>query len=317
MLYFYFVLSLIAYTAMDLLGKKLVDENDAYGPLRLRRCVMAVFLLAGFLLYFAGAGESGLAPWTLLAHNPIMIAVVLCSALMEFLYLFSLRYIGLSVQEAFSGSVGIFFFIGTVAVHLVGGQLSAVRELLHPARLIPVLLLLGAAFLLPNAERFSRRSAPVRPKADGDRKRTVIGCVLLAAALIFDALEMLLTSLVLDSGRLGAVDFMMTGYFFVLFPLAVFSFLLRGKRRPFSSVPPRQRLRLGLYCILPVAATVFYALAAEQDAVRTGVLFSVYPVLPIIGAGVFLKERYTRRQTLCIWLVTLSAAVFCVVDNLL
>jgi len=55
-------------------------------------------------------------------------------------------------------------------------------------------------------------------------------------------------------------------------------------------------------------------LAASFDAVRSEIMYLAYPAISIIGARLVLKEKYTLRQNVCIWLLVLSAVAFCVID---
>lgn len=57
-----------------------------------------------------------------------------------------------------------------------------------------------------------------------------------------------------------------------------------------------------------------WASKEQFDAVRTSIFFVAYPIFSIFTARIFLKERYTLKQYICIGAITLAAIVFCAMD---
>lgn len=235
-----------------------------------------------------------------------------------FLFLLSMRYVGLTVDEAVSGAFGVFYFVGLLLVHLVSGRLAAVRDMLHPLRLIPILLVLVFTVLLPNIEVIAHREDPnLREMAKSERRRTVLGLLILLAALALDSVDSLVTTLVCDETDIGTVDYIMTSFFSASIALVPFAVYYRVKNRRWFIPFRRGSRRAVRYAAPAMLSSVLYMAASSFDAVRTGILFLAYPIVPILGAKLFLKEKYTRRQNFCIWTVTLAAIAFCAVDPLL
>jgi len=315
---FFAVLSLFFYAAADIFGKKSVNEGDVLTPTELFVSSTTLYVFAGVVLYVLRLGESGLAPWQLVWQNPLIIVNVLCYFLQGVLYLLSMRYIKLSIAEAISGSSAVFYFVGLLLLNVVLGKFPAAREMLHPLRLIPILLVVLFIVLYPNVEQIgAKRTGEALADFKQNRRRFCVGLFLLLLSQVFDSCDSLMTGLLIDKGTIGAVDYMIMGSLtsaFVVMGMSVFLRIQRGKW--FIPFVGNTRFSNG-YCVAAYVSSVLFIVASYRDAVRTGILFLAYPIVPIIGAKVFLKETYTWRQNVCIWTITASAIAFCALDYLL
>lgn len=299
------ILSMLAYAATDILSKRWVDAGSAWMPLELLASSTAMAFAAGLVLFACGLGESGRAPWAILAQEPLVFATSLCFVSYWLLGLVSFRYLGLSVDASIGGTNGIVFFVGMLLVHLLTGRLAATQEMLHPARIVPILVVLAGIFLLARMEK--------TPEA---RRRTVVGTLLVVLAMIFDGVDSLVTAVVFDAGRIGPVDFMIAGWV-ASFPLvAALLVFLRAKAGVWV-VPFRGGAGMVGYAALSVSTSVLYLVASSHDAVRTGLVFVVAPVFTLVGARLFLKERYSLWQNVCIWTIVIAAIAFCIIDQML
>lgn len=299
------ILSMLAYAATDILGKRKVDSGGMFTPVELFAGCLALSFVGSLVLYACGLGESGAAPWTLLVHEPLVVVSVLCCTLYWVLCLISYRSLGLSVEAALGGSDAIVFFLGTLLLHFLFGRLGAAREMLHPARLIPIVIALTGAFLLPRLE-----------KVEKVRRRTVVGMLILFLALVFDGGNTLITAIILDEQRMGPVDCLISSWLAALpFCVALLVGLRFARGRWF--VPFRRDGQALVYAVLVCLAIVTYLIASSYDAVRAGLAFVAAPVFTLIGARIFLKEHYPLRQNLCIWTIILAAIAFCLADALI
>jgi len=299
------VLSMLAYAATDLLGKRKVDAGTAWTTVELLASSSAMAFVAGLVLFACGFGESGRAPWAILASEPLILVTSLCFAAFWLLGLVSFRCLDLSVNAAVGGTNGIVFFVGMLLVNMVSGRLSVAREMLHPARLVPILVVLTGIFLLPRME-----------KTAAARRRTVVGLMILLLAMILDGCDSLVTAVVFDAGRIGPVDFMIASWFAVFPLVAILLAFLRVAGGEWV-VPFRSGAGMVGYAVVAVLTSTLYLVASSHDAVRTGIVFIAAPVFTLVAARVFLKERYAWQQNLCIWAVVIAAIAFCVADQML
>jgi len=307
------ILCMAVLTAADLLGKKTVD-SDELAPVMLRVSAMAVSLVFGGLIFVSGSGESGLPPWTLLYAHPLILASVCCTAASDFLYLRSLRHVGMSVMEAVSSLEGIAVFTGFLIIHFLTGGFQAVREMLEPARFLLICVVLVFTVLLTNTGPAADRTKAGPAGKNREKQRSVVGILLAVLAVLFGSADSLIGDSLLDTGEIGAFDLVMTLCFSFLLPLMFFtgSLILNNRKKKTVS---RRTVRLSvLYAVLFVTQLFLGVLALSIDAVRTEILFLSYPVISILGAKLVLKEQYSRRQTVCIWVITIASAVFCLID---
>ncbi len=311
-------LSLFLYAVTDIFGKKSINAGNAYTPMELCVIVSALSFVISIALYVFGFGESGMTPWQILHLHPLILVNILCFFLYWIFYLLSMKFIRLSISEAISSSSGVLYFVGLIFINLCLGKLPAVREMLHPLRLIPVILVLTFIFLYPSAELSERKNTvtdgTVRKK---NRHSYFVGILILLISLFLDSLDSLITTLIIDEGTIGIVDYIMTSYFCVIFPALILFVFLCIKRKKLFIPMKNNPARSAGYAVSALLSSQLYIFASYYDAVRTGILFIIYPIVPIIGAKVFLKEKSTRRQNMCIWIITLSAIAFCISDNLL
>ncbi len=315
---FFAVFSLLAFAAGDLLGKKKVDAGSAAAPLEMLLSVLVLAFGISLVLFASGLGESGEPPWRILREHPPILGNQFCFLLYWVLYLISLRYIGLAVESAVSGTTGILYFSGLLVIHTVSGRLASVHEILHPARLIPIMLVLTFIFLLPNIELFaSRRRGALRKKMRQERHRIITGLLILLAGLVFDAGDTLITTLIFDDGGIGIVDYVMANHFATILPIFLLALFLRKiEKKWFIPFLDGGKYSIWYPCVAN-SSSLLYLCASSRDAVKTGILFAAAPIFPIIGARIILKEKYTWRQNLCIWTIALSLIVFCAADHIL
>jgi len=309
------MLCMVLLTVADIIGKKAVGEDES-APLKLQISVLATLFTVGLLMYAFGLGESGMAPWVIACQHPIILVAICCLAFSDYLYLFCMRFVGMSVMEAIGGLSGIFIFSALFVYNAVTGKLDTVKEMYFPARLILICIIMVFAFLLPNIDNLKTKKTEITPEQKSKRKATVIGVLIALAATLITSGDDLISSIVLGTETVGYVDYMMTGYFLSVVPMSVLIIALLKKRKK-QKVTSRSINKYSvLYVVLTLAQMSCGLFASSSDAVRTEIMYLTYPVISIIGARIILKEKYSIKQTACIWIVTLASAAFCIIDYL-
>ena len=307
---------MLAMAAADLISKKIIGSDDLV-PIKLRIIVLAVSFVLGLLMYIFGIGESGIAPWTLLIKHPILLADACCIVLSEFFYMFCLRYIGMSIMEAISSLESIVIFIGLIIINLVTGRLGAIKDMLMPSRLVFVLIILIATTLLPNIESFASRKSAINDEEKRKKTYTLLGILLALLAVLFACGDTLIADTLLDSGEIKALDMTMTVFFFQIFmvPFFCFAWLKMDKEimTSFKTVNWYYVAYVILY-VVNICLGILGILAIAYDAVRSQVMFMTFPVIAILGARIVLKEKYSWGECICIWVITLAAIGFCMID---
>jgi len=313
---FFAILAVLAFASTDLLGKRNIDTGTFAAPQEMIISSCTLFFCVGLLLFAFGIG--GQPPWVTLRDHPLILVNMLFFLMYWLLYLLSLRYIGLSIQSALSGANGILYFFGAILIHAFSGRLPAVHEILHPARLTPVLLVLGFTLLYPNVELLAgKRRGTVMGNEKKERHNTVVGLLILSLGIAFDAGDTLLTSCILDAKDVGVADYLTANYSAAILPVILLSLWVRMRKGKWF-IPFRSGGWTAMcYPAGAVASSLLYVYASSLDAVRTGIMFTAEPIIPILGAKLILKEKYTWRQNLCIWIIAVSVTFFCAADYFL
>ena len=78
----------------------------------------------------------------------------------------------------------------------------------------------------------------------------------------------------------------------------------------------RQSLPVIVYGGLSILYIGFYLMGTYADPVKSPILWCAYPILPLIAARVILKEGYSRRQYICIWVIALASIAFCLTEGM-
>lgn len=312
------IMSLMQYAAADIIGKKGVSEGDAFSPIELCVSCSALSVVVAIILYVFRLGESGLTPWKLLQLNPAIFINLSCFLLHWLLYLLSMKYIKLSIAEAVGATGSVFYFVGLILTNLLFGRLANVRAMLHPLRLFPIIIVIVFLCIYPYVDIIGKEQAKTAIRNIRKNNRSYrLGLGLLFAALIVDVIDSLLTALIIDNGTIGIIDYTMTTYFCTASFVLVVLLFLRIKNKEWY-IPFKNNTRYAIgYSVCALTASQLFVIASFKDAVRTGILFLIFPILPIIGAKVYLKEKNTLRQNICIWVITLFAIAFCISDYFL
>lgn len=308
------ILSMILCAAGEVLGKKVVREHSAVIPLMAYATSSLFCFISAIVMWLGGLGESGASPVQLLTENPLIILAAASTFLAAILTLVAFRYIGVSVEAVISGVSAVFLFLGLVSINVFTGKLESVKELLAPGRLIPVIFIIAFIFCLARTDGKSENALP-KP----ERKHTdmLIGILIMLLSCVFDASDSLIVSYCVADDQIGAMDYYIAADFIdILFGAGCFAAaVLKAKKTRVSFRECAKAIPVMVVMgILGVGAMYTYLAGSGYDAVKLAMLFIAYPIVPLIGARVFLKEKYTVRQYLCIFGIAAASIVFCLMD---
>lgn len=312
------ILSLLTYAATDLFGKKKMNKQSETGAIEMLISFEILALILSIALFALVFGESGKTPWRIIIENPLILFCHISSFMYWMLFLVSMHYVGLSMEEAVSGAFGVFYFVGIIVVNLFTGKLATVSKMLYPIRLILIIIVVVFVLLLPNVEVISQRhSKKELKKTKVERRKIIIGLLIMVLAIAFDSADSIVATIIFDEKKVEPIDFFIASQFSNILTLIISVIYVRVKSEK-SYFPFKKRIKetfaFAFFLLLSVS---FYMISSSLDAVRTGIIFLSYPVVPIIGAKILLKEKYTFRQNICIWVITIGSICFCITDYLL
>ena len=307
------ILSMVLCATGEMLSKKIVQEDTAIGPSMAYFATSLFGFLSAIIMWIIGIGESGASPVGILIENPLIILSTASTFLSSLLGLVALRYIGVSVGASFSGVSSIFLFLGFVGINFFTGKLESVKDILAPTRLIPIILIIVFIFLL------SKTDVAV-DETEKNKKKTgamLTGVLLLLVACAFDASDSLIVSYCVGDNQVGSIDYYIaTSFMDILFGVGCFVMAIIKLKNTHILYKElyRKAPSMVILGILSISCMLTYFIGSSYDAVKVAMLYIAYPIVPLIGAGVFLKERYTAKQYFCIFGIAIASIFFCLMD---
>ena len=305
--------SMVLYAMEELVGKKIVRDNSTSGSWMVFSATSLSILAFGCVLWISGLGESGQSPILILMENPWILLNSVCTRLAMLLVFIAFKYIGVSIEAAISGVSSVVLFLGFVSINIFTGKLEAVKELFIPGRLIPIILIIVLIFLLSKTDEETVGTALKNKKAG----IMITGIVLVLLACIFDASDSLIFAYFISEEAIGEIDYFMSASLLNLFygAFSIIMVVVTRKKTDYTHQFARKNiLFLVLVGIFDICSSLTYVIGSGYDAVKFAMLYIAYPIVPLIGAGIFLKERYTAKQYFCIFGIAIASIVFCLMD---
>ena len=307
------ILSMVLCATGEMLSKKIVQEDTVIGPSMAYFATSLFGFLSAIIMWIIGIGESGASPVGILIENPLIILSTASTFLSSLLGLVALRYIGVSVGASFSGVSSIFLFLGFVGINFFTGKLESVKDILAPTRLIPIILIIVFIFLL------SKTDVAV-DETEKNKKKTgamLTGVLLLLVACAFDASDSLIVSYCVGDNQVGSIDYYIaTSFMDILFGVGCFVMAIIKLKNTHILYKElyRKAPSMVILGILSISCMLTYFIGSSYDAVKVAMLYIAYPIVPLIGARIFLKERYTAKQYFCIFGIAIASIIFCLMD---
>ena len=292
-MWFIFALfTIFCWGGSDFFSKLGTNPRDKYSHLRMVTMVGAVMGLhaIGTMIYEYAVNGTVYELSSLLTYLPVSALYILAMVLGYA----GLRYIELSVSSPICNSSG--------AVSVLLCWLVLKQEMAVPQIFAVVLIILGI-FLLSVVE-----------------KKYQIGFIAILLPILYcliDGLGTFADSFVLEKmeGTYGAsTEFQAnTSYelIFLLCAIVCFIFLVFVKKQRFNLIEEKEK---GFGAICETAGQFFYIYALADNAIVAAPMISSYCVFSVLLSRVFLKEKLSGKQYLCILAVVIGIAILGVFD---
>ena len=306
--------SMVLYAMEELVGKRVVRENTTSGSWMVYSMAALFTFSSAVIMWILGMGESGQSPICILMENPLILLNSICTCLASLLVFVAFKYIGVSIEASISGISSIFLFLGLVSINVFTGKLEAVKELFYPGRLIPIIAIIILIILLSKTD-----DVAVDVALKNKKKRTAMltGILIVLLACLFDASDSLIFAYCISEKPIGEIDYYMAvnlpNLFYGLFS-CIMAVVLSKKANYKFQFTRKSVLPLVLIGVFDISCLITYVIGSGYDAVKFAMLYIAYPIVPLIGARIFLKERYTTRQYFCIFSIAIASIIFCLMD---
>ena len=313
------VASVMLWGLADMISKKGTELEDPYSHIRFVICTGVVMLV--FLPFFRAFSESGDSTLKLLADYPAFFLITLAYAISLLFSFFSFRHIEASVSSPLCNTSAAMIVLMLLGYYLISGQGREIGELLTPLNITASILVCVGVVAI----------GMVRSAEEKEKATEIMGLRYMirhygAAAILFpllsaffDALESVGDSLMVDAeagAGIGSLDYMRlwaVTYLLACVPLWIY-LMVREKKlyQPFSG-KEGMKLASGF---AEVTAYTLYILALEREPFFVSFLSSTYCVFSILFCHLFLKERLSRGQYVCIAVIIAGLALFGIAECL-
>lgn len=308
------LISMLLCAIGGLVSKKAIQEDVIAGPFMVYFASSIFSFLSSIVMWILGVGESGASPVSILISNPLIILSTASTFLATFLVFVAYEYVGISVESAVSNVSSVLLFLGLVGINVFTAKLESVKEILVPGRLIPIIVIIVLVFVLSKTDEVNLSE---ELKRKSKHKFMLTGILILLASCVFDALDSLIVSFCIGDGQVGAMDYCIaTSFMDMVFGAACLIIAIFRIKKAKISYKSNKKNVLVLVAIglIGVGIMLTYFIGSAYDAVKLALLYIVYPIIPLVGARIFLKERYTAKQYICIIGIAIASIVFCIMD---
>ena len=295
-------------SASDLFEKKSVESSteDVLKTLVWYGICNAVLFC---LVFFLGMDETSLMPHELLFRNPAILLSPLFNYLCLFFALAAYKYLGVSARNTFANIDGLFFILLLVLYHVLSGEAQYAVRLFDPLTMTGLILVIGAGIIYPNlkgAERNSEHS----PEAPGELKTMVIfGIVIAVVSAFFDGAESMVSSVLIGDEIVDSIEFICAlALIQVIISFGVWVYLCVKNKEIYNPFRKTEKYRyIGQGCGL--LSDLLYVFALSEDALLGIILWNAFPVMDILGARIFMKEKLTAVQYLTLGMMIIGAVL--------
>ncbi len=302
------ILSMLATSGSDIYEKKSVSSTTEevlktlvwYG-------IFNLILLFATLLF--GIDETALLPHELIVKNPLTILPPILNYTCLFFALLAYKYVGVSVRNTFSNTDGIFFIVLLVLYYLTTGRANYTTRLFTPTSIIGLILVIGASMIYPHIKD-SQDIAHGKDHSElisTPKTIIIIGIAISFISAFFDGAESMVSSTLIGDNIIDSIEYIaVTSLLQVFITILIWIYLFTINRKPYNPFQKTEKYRF-ISQFLTLTSDLFYVFALSSDALLGVILWNAFPILDIISARIFLKEKLTRLQYLILISMILGA----------
>ena len=313
------VISVALWGLADMISKKGTDLNDPYSHIRFVICTGLAMLV--FLPFFRFFSESGSSLIQLLKDYPVFLLITLAYVISLLFSFFSFRHMEASVSAPLCNTSAAMVILMLLGFYAVSGRGRDIGELLTPLNVIASVLVCSGVIAIGMVRSGETKALPDRREGLIQTVRQYGAAAILFPLLsaFFDALESVGDSLMVDEAAgvgIGSIDYMrlwVLTYLLICIPLWIY--LSVKEKRPYQPFSRRDGLKLASG-FTEVMAYTLYILALDREPFFVSFLSSTYCVFSILFCRIFLKEKLSTGQYICITVIIAGLALFGIAEGI-
>ncbi|XME01121.1 hypothetical protein QYZ88_010380 [Lachnospiraceae bacterium C1.1] len=310
MAFVFTLLSMLMTCGADLFEKKSVSSKTEealktvvwYG-------IFNVILFIVIILF--GMDETSLMPHELICKTPVVLLTPLLNSLCLFFGLMAYKHVGVSIKNTFGNTDGLFFVLLLVFFHITTGNAHYAVRLFTPFAVSGLILIITAGIVYPNIKARHNndsddQSAP--PEANS-KERLITGILLALTAAFFDGAESMVTSVLIGDDIVDSADFLAaSSLMHVIIALFIWIYLWLTDKKPYNPFGKTEKNRFISQLFL-LGSDILYIFAVFNDPLLGIILWNAFPILDIIGARIFMKEKLSFRQYMILIILIVGAVL--------
>ncbi len=302
------LISMLLTSGADLFEKKAVNSTTE----EVLKTVIwyGIFnVLLALLVLFFGMDEEAFIPQELILKNPMTLLPAVLNYSCQLFALLAYKYVGVSVRNTFINTDGLFFIILLIIYYLLTNNATYVTRLFSPQAIIGLVLIIGASFIYPRIKNHENKLSAKdhSPSLQVPKNILILGIIISFIAAFFDGAESMVSSVLIGDAIVNSsIYIVITGFIQFVLSFAIWIYLWIKNKKPYNPFKRTEKYRfISQFCLL--TSDMFYVFALSKDALLGIILWSVFPILDIIGARIFMKERLTKLQYLVLFMMITGA----------
>jgi len=277
----------------DLVEKKCINKDDEKSVPVFMVWLGVFSLLTVALIYVFDLNETKADPFSIIIQNPGVILSAIASFCTFLFFAFGYKYFNVSYNSTFANQDSLFFIILMFIYYVFTGNRKFINDLLKIKTIIGLVLIIIPTYILSLiATKQSWRVDNNKISKDVFIK----GLIVCGVAAFFDGADSFISSVVIGNNYSDSWDYILAYTSLeCIFSFIIWLVLSIKYSRPFNILAKEYRLG-AIPQILEVLGCIIYLFAVEQEPVFSAIIWTIYPVLTLVGGRIIYKEKFTIQQ---------------------
>ena len=302
------VICILGWGCADLFYKRSSDTDDRYSHLKIAVWVGLVMGVCAIALL--PLSESGFSPHELLINAVKYSPASLCYIISMVIGYAGLRYLELSIISPVQNASGALSAICMLIYFLIVGRIANITEEFGLLDLIGTVLIVAGVVAIAFVEKklASQEEEALKGDSTKERKYRYGALALLFPLLycVFDTIGTAADGIILDETTglgLGEIDvIILYGLTFFLAGIVCWIVIWIKEKKPYNPFR-KHELNKGVAALCEEFGQVFYVYAMARNPVLVAPMVASYCIVSVILSRIFLGEKLTKGQYVCVFLV--------------
>lgn len=310
------IVCLFGWGLADLFYKKSSDEEDVFSHLKIAVWVGLVMgVCALILLPFS---ETSFTPGTLLANTVKYFPASLSYIISMVIGYAGLRYLEVSIVSPVQNSSGGLAAVAMIVWFMVSGKISSIGEEFSALDLTGVVACVAGVVMLAIVENhISKKSFDASEKQLSHSAKALIFPIMYC---IFDTIGTAADGIILDEETglgLGEIDvIVLYGLTFLVMGILAYLYMFIKTGTLYNPFKLKEIKTKGAAALFEEFGQVFYVFAMAANPVLSAPVVASYCIVSVALSRIFLKEKLTKSQYLCVFLVIVGIVILGISEGL-